>query len=316
MVEVLPRPIEQDPGIKTNEIQVNNLGVHYLSSGNPQNKPLLLFHGLGTDASLCFGEVMKPFADAGFFVVAPDFPGYGKSDSPNRFDTRAFVDFSYGFMDALDLENPHAVGLSFGGAVATGSAFHEPDRIDQLVLINSYGFTERTHVPIFDEIALFRALTSAFKEKATHLVFKAPVLVQGFLGVMRKIGESSKETTKFVVDRMLFNGSFITDEMVREFLQSEYGSRTDHTISMWLREEMGPRGPRTHFPTLFKDAPLAHPTLIVCGAKDRIIPPHWAQAANDHIAGSIVSVFEESGHGLPLQEPDRFISEVCEFLAA
>jgi pimeloyl-ACP methyl ester carboxylesterase len=50
------------------------------------------------------------------------------------------------------------------------------------------------------------------------------------------------------------------------------------------------------------------PLLIVWGARDRIIPVSHGQQAHEAVPGSRFEVFKGSGHFLHLDEPDRFVA--------
>jgi pimeloyl-ACP methyl ester carboxylesterase len=50
------------------------------------------------------------------------------------------------------------------------------------------------------------------------------------------------------------------------------------------------------------------PLLIVWGARDRIIPLEHGRRAHELVPGSRFEVFERAGHFLYLDEPDRFVA--------
>jgi pimeloyl-ACP methyl ester carboxylesterase len=56
------------------------------------------------------------------------------------------------------------------------------------------------------------------------------------------------------------------------------------------------------------------PTLIVWGARDRIIPVQHAEAAHADIQGSRLEVFADSGHFPYLDNPFRFVSVLTDFI--
>lgn len=58
------------------------------------------------------------------------------------------------------------------------------------------------------------------------------------------------------------------------------------------------------------------PTLIVWGARDRLIPVTHGVAAQQAIPGSRLEVFEQAGHSPHLSDPSRFAALLREFVAA
>ncbi len=104
-------------------------------------RPVLFLHGwaLGRHA---YKRSLKRLVRLGCQVYAPALPGFSGSSglsalSWNLADYGAWVD---GFLDAVGIDEPVlAIGHSFGGGVATKLAHDFPQRVDQLVLINSVG---------------------------------------------------------------------------------------------------------------------------------------------------------------------------------
>lgn len=69
------------PNFCSETANVNGVNFHYWLGGNPQGRPVLLWHGfLGTSYS--WHKVMPLLANAGYAVLAPDMRGYGDSDKP------------------------------------------------------------------------------------------------------------------------------------------------------------------------------------------------------------------------------------------
>jgi pimeloyl-ACP methyl ester carboxylesterase len=86
------RPIAQEiANFRSETAVVNGVRLHYWIGGNPNGRPVLLWHGfLGTAYS--WHKVMPLLAEAGFSILVPDMRGYGDSDKPagtEGYDARA-----------------------------------------------------------------------------------------------------------------------------------------------------------------------------------------------------------------------------------
>lgn len=57
-------------------------------------------------------------------------------------------------------------------------------------------------------------------------------------------------------------------------------------------------------------------TLVISGSADGLNPPEDGEAVAALIPQARFVVFEASGHMLPYEEADRFVSEVSDFLTA
>jgi pimeloyl-ACP methyl ester carboxylesterase len=76
---------------------------------------------------------------AEFTVVAWDAPGCGQSsDPPERFGLPDYADCLAGFIEALGLERPHVLGLSWGGGLALELYGRKPALPRTLVLAAAY----------------------------------------------------------------------------------------------------------------------------------------------------------------------------------
>lgn len=117
--------------------QVNKLQLAGLSWGEPGEKPVLALHGwLDNAASFKF---LAPRL-TGYYVVAPDLTGHGRSD-------RRSADASYqiwddlpeilGVMDALGWESCDLIGHSRGAIISTLVASAFPERVSRLVLLDA-----------------------------------------------------------------------------------------------------------------------------------------------------------------------------------
>jgi pimeloyl-ACP methyl ester carboxylesterase len=119
--------------------------VHLLRAG--AGEPLLFLHAAGgAGAWLEFHRLLA----ARFDVIAPDHPGFGKSDDFP--DVEAVDDLVFHYldvMDALGLERPHVVGASFGGWIAAELAVVAAHRIGSLVLLSAAGLRLPDH-PVAD----------------------------------------------------------------------------------------------------------------------------------------------------------------------
>jgi pimeloyl-ACP methyl ester carboxylesterase len=57
------------------------------------------------------------------------------------------------------------------------------------------------------------------------------------------------------------------------------------------------------------------PLLIVWGARDRIIPPGHGRRAHNLVSGSRFELFEAAGHFPHLDEPERFVATLEDWIA-
>lgn len=114
---------------------VDGVRLSYFVEG--QGDPVVLLHGLGSSANLNWrasGTVRS--LSQHYRVIALDFPGHGRSDSPSNASAYgvAMVNDVVRLLDHLHIRRAHIVGYSMGGMVALKLAVLHPDRVHSVLL--------------------------------------------------------------------------------------------------------------------------------------------------------------------------------------
>jgi pimeloyl-ACP methyl ester carboxylesterase len=123
---------------------VDGLTVFYREAGASDAPTLVLLHGFPS-ASHQFRELIPLLADR-FHVVAPDLPGFGKSDMPAR------SDFGYTFehltaaidrlTEVLGLDRFALYVFDYGAPVGFRIAMRHPERISAIISQNGNAYEE------------------------------------------------------------------------------------------------------------------------------------------------------------------------------
>ena len=127
-----------DPGLRWHRTTIGGRSVAY---GDAGDGPAVVFlHGWGLTAR-SYAHAFPLIAATGSRVIAPALPGFGRSDPlEGDYTFPRMAAWVLELLDTLDLRDPVTlVGHSFGGAVATATAWEQPDRVRALVLVNSIG---------------------------------------------------------------------------------------------------------------------------------------------------------------------------------
>ena len=121
---------------------VNGLTVFYRESGPSDAPKLLLLHGFPS-AGHMFRDLIPQLADR-FHVVAPDLPGFGQSDMPNRdsfiYSFEALTDVIEGFTDEVGLDRYALYVFDYGAPIGFRLAVRRPERIAAIVTQNGNAY--------------------------------------------------------------------------------------------------------------------------------------------------------------------------------
>jgi pimeloyl-ACP methyl ester carboxylesterase len=100
-------------------------------------RPLLVLHGAnGAGAWTGFLATLAQKFD----VIVPEHPGFGDSETPDWLDTIHDLAYFYlDFLDALDLDGVHLLGISLGGWIAAELAVRDASRLASLTLVGAAG---------------------------------------------------------------------------------------------------------------------------------------------------------------------------------
>lgn len=120
--------------------------AHVVEAGPSDGPPVMLLHGglPGSSGGAGWRFMIPVLADAGFRVLAPDRPGFGRADTrPEHWPKRGFLswaEYVRDLADALDLDTFHLGGNSQGAQTAAYFAVQNPERVRTLALIACGGF--------------------------------------------------------------------------------------------------------------------------------------------------------------------------------
>ncbi len=137
----------------------SDLRIHHIDQG-PKNGPILLcMHGQPVWSYLY--RKMIPFLNkAGIRVIAPDLPGYGKSDKPAAREDYSYqrqVDWIGQWLEANNFNGLNFFGQDWGGLIGLRVIADHPDRFDRVVISNT-GLPYQPDVPeeIIQKVKEFR----------------------------------------------------------------------------------------------------------------------------------------------------------------
>jgi pimeloyl-ACP methyl ester carboxylesterase len=125
-------------------INVHGNKVFYREAGPKNGAHILLLHGFPTSSHM-FRNLMPPLANS-YHVIAPDLPGFGFSDAPDRkqfrytFDNLAKVIEE--FVEAVELKAYATYVFDYGAPVGFRLALAHPERVSAIISQNGNAYAE------------------------------------------------------------------------------------------------------------------------------------------------------------------------------
>jgi proline iminopeptidase len=222
-------------------------------------------------------------------VIYLDHRGNGRSTGEREtWLLDQWGDDVHGFCQALGIDRPVVLGQSFGGMVAMSYAARHPDEPSKLILSSTAG---RLDLP-----ATFRMMQRLGGEEA------------------RRIAEAfwAEPSEARVADYLrvcmpLYNPGPAQDGSSRE----RSIMRTEVMFHFVMGEQRG-------MDLLTGLAAVRCPTLVLAGGLDPITPVSCAEAIRDALPEGVAElvVFEDAGHGIYRDHPDRAEAVLRGVLAA
>jgi pimeloyl-ACP methyl ester carboxylesterase len=282
-----PRTKRSREGVRHTTLHGHDVAYRQAGSG----PVVVLVHGI-TSSSATWERVMPHLAER-FTVIAPDLAGHGQSAKPRG-------DYSLGAHASslrdllLDLGHDRAtfVGHSLGGGIAMQFSYQFPERCERLVLVDSGGLGR-------DVNWLLRAATLPGSELVLPFLAATRLLDAGARagGLLNRLGLGLPTD----LEEMAHGHSTLSDSAARaafvHTLRSVVepgGQRVDASNRLYLAEHL--------------------PFLLIWGERDSIIPVSHGHATHERMPNSRLEVFPHSGHFPQLDEPERFLDVLVEFI--
>ncbi len=123
---------------------IDGVKIFYREAGPSDAPVVLLLHGFPTSSHM-FRNLIPALADR-YRVIAPDYPGYGQSDMPDRarfaYTFDRFAELVDGLLEKVGAKSYTLYVMDYGAPVGWRLALKHPERITGLIVQNGNAYEE------------------------------------------------------------------------------------------------------------------------------------------------------------------------------
>jgi non-heme chloroperoxidase len=262
------------PIIKSVELPYR-VKLPYVEQGDPSGVPMILLHGY-TDSWYSFEPVL-PHLPRSIHAFALTQRGHGDADRPKvGYRTRDFAADVVAFADALGLGPVVVVGHSMGSVNAQRFAMDHPERVLGLVLAGSFATLQGNP-----------AIIDFWQSGVSQLM---DPIDPDFVREFQESTLAQPIPPKFldtIVQESLKVPAHVWRAAFEGFLEDDF-------VGEWDK--------------------IKAPTLIIWGARDTFCPRQEQDTLLRAIPSARLVVYENAGHALHWEEPERFAADLADFV--
>lgn len=269
--------------------------------------PLLLIHGFPCTSRI-WAHNLRPLADAGFDVVAPDLRGYGDSDfAPDGFyDFNAWGADLMRLFDVLGWGRAVVAGHDLGAMVAVDMANRHTARVDRLIILDD-------SMPDLPEEFAAAGIPPAAPKRAVYDYQRRQGRTPDAVVAELATPEQRRRYIGEFYGHRLWCPPDTFDEQELAFLTEPYAdaerlraSFADYEVVMGTRPASAPE---------LLDRPVRQPVLLLIGADQVTIGDHVEQRCAIALPEAVGPFWVKgAGHFLPWERPqivNRAIRSFC-----
>ncbi len=237
-------------------MKIDGLDIFYREAGFKDSPAIVLLHGFPTSSHM-FRNLIHELADQ-FYLVAPDYPGYGNSSMPSKdkfeysFDNLAGVVDK--FIQNLGLDKYSLYVMDYGAPVGFRIAAKHPEKVESLIIQNGNAYDEGL-LEFWDQLKAYWKDRSPENEAAMRKLLTMDATKWQYTNGVRNMEAISPDTWNMDMFFMSRPGN----DLIQLELFYSYGTNP-------------PLYPK--WQAYFRDH--QPPTLIVWGKNDKIFPAEGA----------------------------------------
>jgi pimeloyl-ACP methyl ester carboxylesterase len=253
-----PTRVAESTRVHYRTMEIEGVKVFYREAGAAEAPVVVLLHGFPTSSNM-FRNLIPSLATR-YRVIAPDYPGFGQSDMPDRsqfaYTFAHYADITRTLLNRLNAQRYALYIMDYGAPVGLRLALADPKKVSALVVQNGNAYEDGLK-EFWDPLRAHWQLNSQETREAVRAATTLDAIRWQYLHGVKDA--SRIDPSAWLHDRALLERPGNVEIQLDLF----YDYRTN--------VELYPR-----FQQFFRD--YQPPTLIVWGRNDQIFPVDGAKA--------------------------------------
>jgi len=267
-------------------IRANGIRIAYDTFGDMTKPPLFLVHGK-TGNRLTLFDMAQALADIRFVVVY-DCRGHGQTDKPEAY---TLADHGHDLLALIDLfgyDKADLCGISMGSYVVGQAAVFDSSRVNHLILVVAKAFDAGTG----------SSVAGILKKKGLKLSEVTQEQMMAFLNDALWAPTTSKKRRDEIMAQQF---KLMSHPHAVVLTSKQTAAVNSALVGFDLRPEL-------------KD--VTCPTLVISARYDGVNPWELGQEIADLVPNSKMVIMENSGHNVMIEESEKCITVIKEFLVS
>lgn len=274
-------------------LTIDGVRLFYREAGDPRKPTILLLHGFPSSSHM-FRDLIPLLGDE-FHVIAPDYPGFGQSDSPSP------STFTYSFdniaimverlISELEIERLYLYVHDYGGPIGFRIATKNPSLVKGLIIQNANAYEEGWGTAA---AGLRQYIEDPSESNANNIA-----MFLTLAGTKFQYFSGAADTLKISPDTYSLDQYYL-DKQGNNKIQ--YTLFRDYKTNIALYDEW-----QRYFK---REQPRA---LILWGKNDPIFTAKGATAYKKHLPESELHLMD-GGHFLVVEQPDEVARRIKSFV--
>jgi len=136
--------INSEPTVRYDVEKVGELKIFFREAGDPADPAIVLLHGFPSSSHM-YREVLRELSDS-YYLIAPDYPGFGESSFPSPDDfTYSFDNLARvmdQFLEQRGLKEYSLMIQDYGAPIGFRIATAHPERVQAIITQNGNAYLE------------------------------------------------------------------------------------------------------------------------------------------------------------------------------